>query len=154
MQGNFKKETAKQNSHIPKNRDPFRLEMHKHGRGTDPESAPDEDCPVICKSSGVTVSCRHLHHLLVQQHLPWNHLRALLGRFPAEGAFVVTAKSVDLKNQKTWEFILETQKPQMKSESATPSLTWPLSLRHTVCMPPATTCTVFSGSDTRDGFFL
>lgn len=34
------------------------------------------------------------------------------------------------------------------------SLTWPVSLRQTVCMPPATTWTIFSGSGTRDGFFL
>lgn len=73
--------------------------MSTSGRVTDPESAPDEDCSFICKSSGVTVSRRHLHHLLVQQHLPRNHLGTLLGRVPAEGAFVVTAKSVDLKNQ-------------------------------------------------------
>lgn len=33
-------------------------------------------------------------------------------------------------------------------------LTWPVSLTQTVCMPPATTCTTFSGRDTRAGFFL
>lgn len=119
---------------------------------TDPKSAPDVDCSIICKSNGVAVSCWHLHHLLVQQHLPRSHLRPLLCRFPAEGAFVVTAESVHLKNQKT--SVLEMQTPQTRSERATRSLTWPLSLRHTVCIPPATTCTVFSGSDTRDGFFL
>lgn len=84
------------------------------GTVTDPESAPDENCSVFCKSSGVAVSCRHLHHLLVQRHLPRNHLRRLLCCFPAEGAFIVAAKSVDLKNQKTYEFILEMQKRQMK----------------------------------------
>lgn len=83
------------------------------GTVTDPESTPDENCSVFCKSSGVAVSCRHLHHLLVQHHLPRNRLRPLLCCFPAEGAFIVAAKSIDLKNQETYEFILEMQKQQM-----------------------------------------
>lgn len=63
----------------------------------------------------MAVSRRHLHHHLIQHHLPRNHLGHLLCRFPAEGALIIAAKSVDLKNQKTSEFVLETLKQQMKN---------------------------------------
>lgn len=55
----------------------------------------------------MAVSCRHLHHHLIQHHLPRNHLRPLLRRrLPAEGAFVVAAKSVDLRIGKSPSLIL------------------------------------------------
>lgn len=82
---------------------------------TDPEGAPDVNCSILCQCSCMTVPCRHLHHLLLQRHLSWNHLRAFLSCIPTKGSFIITAKSVDLYNERervrrVYTCILEMQK--------------------------------------------
>lgn len=60
-----------------------------------PEAAPEMDRSVVSQGGGVAVPGRHLHHLGLQDHLPWDGLGPALGRLPAQRPFVVTTERVD-----------------------------------------------------------